>query len=404
MTLEQTAFLGILSDFVRGIPSVKFSKELDWDVLLEMAKKHNLKGIIYIQCKEYLTDHPEYSSYLKNLRHGFVSEVCLYACRTQDLKEVEKSFTENNIPFLVMKGLVFAGYYPDPHLRTMGDTDILIRVEDREKSHQVMIEEGYIYDSMSCGAVWNYDRDLTHYELHDHMIYDSLANEVDYETYFSRAWDYAKPIDGSKKYELDETFHFVYLIAHTAKHILNRGSGFRPFLDMAFMIQKAGKRLDWKWIEKQLHELRLEEFSDICLALCNRWFGVKLPLRIKKMDEAFYQEVTEKVFIDGIFGFANSENEIAGFAKKVHREQLPYWMTSVKMTFRLLFPSYNNMRLIPYYNFVDGKPYLLPIAWLYRFIYCVYHKFGESISKLANPYLKRKKIKERDENITILGL
>ena len=114
--------------------------------------------------------------------------------------------------------------------------------------------------------------------------------------------------------------------------------------------------------------------------------------------------MTEKVFIDGIFGFANSENEIAGFAKKVHREQLPYWMTSVKMTFRLLFPSYNNMRLIPYYNFVDGKPYLLPIAWLYRFIYCVYHKFGESISKLANPYLKRKKVKERDENITKLGL
>ena len=41
---------------------------------------------------------------------------------------------------------------------------------------------------------------------------------------------------------------------------------------------------------------------------------------------------------------------------------------------RLLFPSYQRMKEIPYIKFIENRPYLTPFAWVYRFFYNLKHK------------------------------
>lgn len=68
----------------------------------------------------------------------------------------------------------------------------------------------------------------------------------------------------------------------------------------------------------------------------------------------------------------------------------------MKVTLYKLFPPYGDMQLIPWYSFVDGRPWLLPVAWIYRLFYCLRHKSGHSMALLEEPYTcRREGIKER---------
>ena len=98
--------------------------------------------------------------------------------------------------------------------------------EDADKMLRIMQELGF-QRLVDNHAVWTYYAKDIIFELHDHMFYEHLTNEVDYPAYFDRAWDYVGQ-------ELWESFHFLYLITHLAKHTINKGMGFRAYLDLIF--------------------------------------------------------------------------------------------------------------------------------------------------------------------------
>lgn len=154
------------------------------------------------------------------------------------MEELSAAFREAEIDFVPFKGTCISEYYPDPALRTMGDMDLAIHTEDRQRSDKVMKRLGYV-SMVDNHAVWTYQKD--------------------------------------DRFCLKPEFHFLYLLAHTAKHIINKGYGIRGFLDLVFFV-RGEPDMDWDWIEEQLRELRLLDFAKTCFALCQRWFDVELPL------------------------------------------------------------------------------------------------------------------------------
>lgn len=397
MTAAQDLFFRVLSDFLRGETTGAVPPEVNSQELAGLAREHGLMGLFYSQLRDAL---PAGSHLRQKLYSGFCSDVFFSVNRQEALDQVAQAFSQGGIRFLPFKGTVVSHYYPEPRLRTMGDLDLLIHPHDREKSHVIMLDLGF--DSMVDNhAVWTYHRDVAIFEIHDHMMYDPLANELDYQTFFDRAWDYAAG-DGTMEI-LKPEFHFLYLIAHSAKHIINKGYGIRGFLDLVLFV-RGEPDMDWEWIAEKLRELRLLDFTKTCFALCRRWFGVALPLEAPEVDDSFYRSATEKLFRDGLWGFSNEENVVGVSARTIRRSRAPYFVTSCVMTVRKLFPSYRNMQLIPWYAFVDGRPWLLPVAWLYRFGYCVVHKASHSSRLLREPFSKTKEIREREQLIDSWGL
>lgn len=397
MTAEQTLFLRILADHVHGKMSELDVSSIDEKQFYELIRAQSLLGIFYVQCRGVL---PADSWLRKELYAGFEDDVFFAVNRRAALEELSVVFKDAGIDFVPFKGIRVSEYYPVPVLRTMGDVDLVIRTANRQRSDELMKSLGYV-SMVDNHAVWTYQKDVVMYEIHDHMMYDPLANDFDYRAYFDRVWDYTMQRNG--QICLKPEFHFLYLLAHTAKHIINKGYGIRGFLDLVFFV-RGEPDMDWIWIAEELQKLRLLNFAKTCFALCQRWFGVELPLASGELSEEFFRTVTAKIFRDGLWGHDNQENEVGAAARTVRRTEESYWLTACRMTLKKLFPPYRDMQLIPWYGFVDGRPWLLPAAWIYRFWYCLRHKRRHSGELLARPFVKTGEIHAREKMIDSWGL
>ncbi len=403
MTGEQKAFIQILADYIHGRPSVPANNNLNWEKVVDYAEEQALSGIVYIQLRDFFKEHDGIANNaVVQLHRGFHMEIYLHVNRNVELKEFSEKC--GKVPLALMKGSVIQKCYPEPFLRSMGDIDVIIHTEDRKKTDAVLKGAGYkkIVDNH---AVWTYGKDSIQFEIHDHMFYEHLTNDVDYREYFDRIWDHVYCEKGTDNiYIPEENFHFLYLITHLAKHIINKGMGFRTFIDLVFFTQKYGKEMDWKWIQKELEKLKLLEFTKTCFAFCKRWFNVEMPIETDSLGTDFYSEVTAKMFRDGMFGLENGENEAAGSAKEIKHSVSSYWMAAFKLTMRRMFPPYRDMQLVPWYHFVDGRPWLLPVAWMYRWTYVGTHKFRRGKELLMEPFCKREIIEKREKMISDWGL
>lgn len=391
MMLQHACFLQFLRDYVHGCPSSLPPEQVDWMQIARDAEEQSLGGIIYVQCRKLL---PTHSEALKRLHQGFYSAVYTYFNSKTALMQVGEKLKKAHVAYLPFKGEIIRCYYPNPELRIMGDLDILIHHRDREKVDGIMRRLGY-NKFVDNHAVWTYLKPNLMFEIHNEIFYEYLCNSVDYKEYFRYIWDTAVRVDDTCRYEPEPNRHFLYLICHMAKHIINKGIGFRAFLDITFMTLNEEK-LDWKWITDELEKIELLGFAKMCFAFCQRWFGVTMPLEPEQLDENFFEEVTAKTFNDGTFGLHNDQNEGAHSAKEHRHLGMPYWKTMLFLTWKKMFPPYKDMQLIPWYSFVDGKPWLMPVAWIYRWIYTGVHKFESSRDLLMEPFVKRDIIEKRE--------
>ena len=402
MTAEQRLFLRCLADVCAGRETPAPEEKIDLEEFFRISEEQSLAGIVYIQGRRWLFGN-------KGFNNAFLSDVFLSVNRRDIINEITERFVAEGIPLIFMKGAVYRDYYPVPELRSMGDVDFIIRHDDRERADRILMKDMGFGRMIDHQAVWTYQFGEIIFEVHDRMFYEHLTGAFDYGAYFDAVWDNKKKgsvfgVKADNLYIPTANFHFLYLMTHTAKHVINLGMGFRAFLDMVFMVRSCGEELVWEWLEKELEKMGLLTFTKTCFALCQRWFDVQMPLDSGTLDEAFYLQTTEKVFEDGIFGIDNEANEGAGSAKEIKRSSLPYWLSALWLTVKKLFPPYEDMQLIPWYSFVDGRPWLLPAAWVYRWGYVLVHKRETGRKKLAEPFLKKELIEKREELIQSWGL
>ena len=404
----QNYFVRLLRDYVHQRPSAEPEEEMNWKLLVQYTKEQDLSGIIYCQSKDLKSAN---TFALHILKKGFFSDIYRAANNEYNLSKVQKEFDREKVPYMLFKGSVLRKYYPIPDIRTMGDVDILIHHANRKETDMVMKSLGY-QRMIDNHAVWTYFKPLQMFELHDIMFYEELSNNVDYGDYFSSVWETADKVCSrsteSYCYIPDINRHFLYTMAHTAKHVINNGMGFRAFLDMVFFCRNAeaieGKAPNWEWITEELKKLQLYEFTCICFSLCEYWFDVSMPFRKDKLDPSFADGITRKMFRDGIFGLRNDENAASRSAKEIKRAKTPYYVTALKLTVKRLFPPYEDMQLIPWYAWVDGKPWLTPAAWVYRWFSCLTHKRKTARNLLFEPYQKKDQIEEREDYLGKWGL
>ncbi len=185
------------------------------------------------------------------------------------------------------------------------------------------------------------------------------------------------------------------MMIHLRKHLLFSGVGFRQFLDLA-VVAKNNHELDWGWISEQLEMLHLLDFAKLCLGFCEKWFKTELPIRGTDPDYEFYHEVTEKIFADGVFGFNNPENVNSVLLTEIHntKKTLPIM---IKRVIWLIYPDYKSLAASKDYQFLQGKPLLLPFAWVLRHYYFLTRKkIGKLSFKLRESVATREEIERKN--------
>ena len=394
MKLNQKFFINILSDHLHGI-STEIPYNVDWEEILKLAKSHQVEGIVYYQCKNLMP--PKIKKVFDNKAS---STLYYYGNRKTALREVASELNNKEIPHIVVKGFSIAEYYPIPALRTMGDCDIIVHRKEMPATMNVMRSLGYQGIDNDKADSWECVKNRITFEIHDRLVSDVDFLKPEQERFFNEYDTYV--VDG----KLNWNFHFLYLIIHLRKHFMNSGVGIRQFMDLAVIINNCHE-LDWIWIEERLIGLELLRFTQSCLYLLNKWFETEQPILCGSvnMEHDFYEKVTERILQNGVFGKDDLKN-VGNYERNVLINS-EGWMATrrIKYLIRNVFPPYSYMKTYPGCNYVDGRPYLLIVAWLHRFYYYSRRNKRSTVRRvIKGAFSDKKSLKSQEDFYKTMGL
>ena len=358
MVKSKSYFLGLIRSYIL-YEKIDVNDVVDWNEILKLAQIHSVQVIVYMAVNKFDLKPPIYNE----LKNQFLKSINISALQEAGMNQIIKKFTSENIDHTLMKGYVLRNYYPDKEARTFGDIDFLINESDRDKSHKALLDIGFKYDEEDYNAyVWVYNKGVLHIEVHTDIIYHKLFNDFDYINYF-REKVKNKVLIKDNTYELRKEDHFIYVLVHLAKHFYNAGVGIRMILDVVVFLQKYGKTMDFDYINKELLYIQLKDFSNIIFFICKKYFG--FDIECTSIEQNDLDEIMEYILNHGVFGFEDKDVQGISFQKTGDK--------GIKLFMRKAFPDLSTMRRM-YPWFKDGKKYMLPYAWVRRWLYFITNK------------------------------
>lgn len=334
-------------------------EDVDWIKLVQLAQIHCVTGILGYMTMSWPICPDEVMK--AALRSVCRQTIALFARRGALAEELSQTLSRNGIDHIVMKGYVLRGYYPVPELRTFGDIDIVIRLEDRKKSDELLRSLGYQPEA-DWEPVFRYIKEVEYYEIHTEIMDVNVTDKTDYRGYFRDLWRYAEA-DGGHCYRFRPEFHFVYLLTHLAKHVTGSGAGVRMYLDVAAFLRHFGGSLDWEWVRQELEKLRLTEFANIVLHMVQASFGVESPIPLTAVEEETMRSFLEFTMAGGVFGRAERDSGAESLQWHSRGKET---VSRTGTVLQRLFPSAKTIE--NRYTYLQGKPWLLPAAWVHRLI------------------------------------
>lgn len=352
MNKEDRFLIETCRAFLHGSESDLTPEEnMDWQQLMKLALHHNLISVCHCALHDKQYNDPEFISLRNSLRDKFLDAYFIFNRQTECINDLKNIFSDNKIPHIFFKGSVVRNFYPVPEARIMGDIDVLIKPEDRSRVKTILEQEGFECTAQN-GPVFDYRRDNVLIEVHTRIIQEFG------EKAFCDAFEKADFQNGSYTGILDENYHFAYLIAHIAHHFMFYGAGIRMVLDLAVLQNK--QKIDTDKVFEILNIIHLDTFAKVILTVCFEWFKVGK----KYVDDT--TKTQDYLCRCGAFGSLNKNKGAVIARRELAEGKTP---SSFMSRFHLAFPSYKKMKTIPYIKFIEGRPWLTPYAWCYRFFY-----------------------------------
>ena len=357
MELEYEYLLELLGCYLTSRTPEKRS-ETNWQQLMQLADIHSVTGILgYMNMKYQLCPDPVLSQTMRQMTMVTLSQ---FTQRGVWVEQFCKMLQDAEIEHILLKGVIVRNYYPVPELRTFGDVDLVIHPDDRERSHQLMLDAGF-QSKVDWGPVYSYYRGLEIYEIHTDIMEVEVSGKADYQGYFSGMWQYTMPRSGYTL-EFKPEYHFLYMLTHIAKHVSDTGAGVRMYLDIGAFILHFGDQVNWAWVEEELKGLKLWDFARVVFTAAECWFGVICPLKYEKISHDVMEEFLVFTLEAGTFGHFQRERVMSKLKKTGNDSSSSRW----KLLFARMFPSAKTIEAR--YTYLQKMPWLLPVAWVHRLI------------------------------------
>ena len=286
------------------------------------------------------------------LQQIVLPRIFLSYTQQNEFRQLIQAFEENHICSQPMKGIFMKQYYPKPELREMSDIDILINEDQIESAETILTGLGYVFVSKESHHDI-YKKNKLMLEVHSTM-YDSHVdkNQHDYFKNFSRT----VLMDGhSYTYTFTKEDFYVYMLSHMAKHFYARGCGIRNLVDIYVYQKQFGPELDRSYLKRELKKCGIYDFSRHMEALADLWLN-------QKECSEFYLQLFHYMLDCGIYG--KDENGI--WNKFANAKTGNKATSALHLKLWYLFPPMDYMT--EWYPWVKGKPLLLPVAWIGRFL------------------------------------
>lgn len=314
--------------------------------LLKLSIEQSLQTILYS-----VTNIIEYKKY-------YVSWVILQEKFFKLQDEITDLFNKNNIKHIYFKGSVLSRLYDDPSVRTRGDIDFYVSLEDFDKANKLLIDNGFVVDKETedCAHHVGYKKYNIECEMHFNMF--DMDNDKAWRKMFNNPFELSELVENSL-YKYNDTYHFIYCILHFAHH-LRHGAGIRYMLDFYYMMKKTN--IDYNLVHNLVKELHIEVLYENIINTVYKLSNIKFDENVNDKDIQFF---INYMLSYGIHGHSNNESVVNSTA---HPNKIKYIFGRSFLTDK----SYRKTR----YPKLGSHWYLYPLCLIKHWIYLITHKMG----------------------------
>lgn len=378
----------LIRSAIEGTPVV-LPDNFTWDEALKVAGMHQITSILWYGVHKSGIKLPD--DIHVRLKQETYCAAFMDECQNNELSELFNAFSDNNIDYMPLKGILLKQFYSKPEMRLMGDADILIRVEQYKVISDIMKRLKY-YENVESDheLIWSKFPAIV-IELHKRLI---PSYNKDYYAYFGDGWQLAQRSEYDKfRYEMGAEDQLIYLFTHFSKHYRDGGVGIKHFVDF-WVFLSNNPELNMDYIQRELTKLQLYQFYLNILNTIDVWFRGTPTNEVSSF-------ITERLFASGAYGL-NSEKLVAASVKSMKSAGSASRARMVKV-FTTIFAPYSSM--CTRYPALKIMPILLPAFWAVRMIQAVLFKPENVRKQIANMrIITVNNIKRYHDELNYVGL
>lgn len=221
--------------------------------------------------------------------------------------ELHELLTENTIPYVILKGVASASYYPNPILRTMGDVDFLLHPSDMSRTASLLESIGFekAVDDDEGGIHIAFHRDNSTWEMH-RSINGIPAGEVGerVKLFLSDIIETALDYDeGNGVIKIPDHFHHgLVLLLHTASHLTSEGVGLRHLCDWAVFVNHFTDDQFRFLFEEKVIACGLWRFAQLLSLVSVKYLNLPYQSWMGEADADILEQLITDIMDGGNFG------------------------------------------------------------------------------------------------------
>ena len=328
-----SAMISILRAHLSGQSPV-LEHPVPWDAILELAKAHNLTAMVGYALRDR-SDVPE--KVAASLRHGFHAGIFMDAQLTHLRGVLSRALGDASIDHVFLRGICLREAYPVPALRSMGDIDVLVHMEDYAAIHKVLTSLGAVLTEQDDNhRSYSFPTGAS-VEFHPNLLrHTSLGSAI------NPGWQFVQP----GAHVLDPEGDYLNLVCHLVHHFCVGGTGIRSVIDV-WLARRRSVQPDREKVIKVLEGCGLRAFVENIEALAEAWFGAgeMTPL---------LESLGHYILTSGVYGTRERMLLSAAAFSGSKWTSLGAKLFPPKAVLEDSFP------------WAKGKPVLLPAAWACR--------------------------------------
>jgi len=360
---------------------------VEWEQILSVAKTAHIVPLV---CSGIHPQQEMVESVKKTFLHITYQSMVVQRSQSAAMHKLESLFRENGIDYMPLKGMVLKDLYPQSQMRSMGDLDILIRLDQYSSIRKLLLANDFVEGQETDHELIWYKKPYAQIELHKHLI---PSYNDDYYAYFGDGWKLAELTDSPCKYAMSVENEMIYIFTHFAKHYRDGGIGIRHLVDL-WVYRRAHPNMDQQHICRELEKLGLKVFY----------------LNVNKTLDACFEDGEETevttCIVDWVFGsrvYGSPEKSNEANALRVTKRSRSVTHAKVKSAWLQMFPVPAVMR--KKYPVLKRAPVLLPVMWVVRWFAAIFHK-RENISEQSKRLraINRKTVTRYQAELNFVGL
>lgn len=214
-------------------------------------------------------------------------------------EEFAEAMEKRGIPVVVLKGMAFAQYYPNPLHRECGDLDCYMMGKKEEGDRIAlelggqMEEAGYKHSHLSYNSLTiENHRFFTDFDnaptgkLTEQVLGELIREEHTY-------------IGNSKLRCPSANFNALFLLKHSQGHFIDEGIRLRHVLDWALFLKGEQENVDWLRVLPMLETTRTALFSGVMTAIAIQYLHIDVHNKgLLALVESAEQRMVDAVLAD----------------------------------------------------------------------------------------------------------